>query len=91
VLFALRSVGVRVAIDAVVDTPSNRAALGVVGEAFTQLLASMAITGITIGLLIAGYAALLGPHRWALSIRRRIRSTADQALTISLVAIVRCG
>lgn len=87
ILFALRSVAVRVAVDAIVENPSNRAVGGVVGEVFTQLLVSMATTGIVIGLVIAAYAALLGPHRWAIAARRRIRSTPSPGLVIALGAI----
>jgi multisubunit Na+/H+ antiporter MnhC subunit len=87
VLFALRSVGVRIAVESIVDTPSKRSLGGVVGEVFTQLLHSMALTAVVIGLLIAAYAALLGPHRWAAATRRSIRSTPNPALTISLGAV----
>jgi hypothetical protein len=87
VLLALRSVGVRIAVDSIVDTPSNRSLGWVVGEVFTQLLHSMGLTAVVIGLLIAAYAALLGPHRWAAATRRSISSTPNPALTISLGAV----
>lgn len=54
---------------------------------FTRLLASMATTGIVIGLVIAAYAALLGPHRWAVATRRRLASTPNPGRAVALGAI----
>lgn len=87
IVLALRSAAIRIAVDAIVETPSNRSVGGVVGEVFTQILVSMATTGIVIGLLIAAYAALLGPQRWAVATRRRLRLTTNPGLVIALGAI----
>ena len=51
----------------------------------TELLRQMAWTGIVYGVLIIGFATLLGPHRWAVAVRRWVADVADS--TASIVGI----
>lgn len=86
-ILALRSVSVRAAVDTIVDDPTNRPIGRLVGDVFTQLLSDMATTSMIIGLLIVLYAMLLGPHRWALAIRRRLGEAERPGLIIALFAV----
>jgi hypothetical protein len=93
VLLAARVVGVRTAIDSIVADPANRPAAQVVGDIFTELLRDMAWTGIVLGVLIALYAALLGPHAWAIAVRRRLASSSSPdgiiaGTTVALLVIL---
>jgi hypothetical protein len=65
-----RALGVRVALDAIVETPGNQTFASVVADVATALIRQMAWSVIIYGLLIAGFAGLLGTHRRATSIRR---------------------
>jgi hypothetical protein len=88
VLLALRTVAVRVTVDSIVDIPANRSAATYVGDVFTQLLTDMAWTAVIVGLLIAGFAALLGAHRWAVAARGRLAATSRPGAFIAGGAVV---
>lgn len=88
VLLALRSISVRATVESIVGVPANRPAARVVGDVLTQLLSDMAWTAIIIGVLIAAYASLLGPHRWAVSVRGRLAATSSPEAVIVGAAIV---
>jgi hypothetical protein len=88
VLMALRTVAVRATVGAVVEIPANRPAAQFVGDVFTQLLKDMAWTAVILGLLIAGFAALLGSHRWAVAARQRLADTAHPGAIIAGTGLV---
>ena len=81
-LLALRSITVRSTVDAIVEVPANRPTGQLVGGILTQLLSEMAWTAIIVGLVIVAYAALLGPHRWAVTVRDRLAATSNPAAVI---------
>lgn len=86
-VLTLRSVAVRAGVEAFVDDPTNRPIGRMVGDEFTELLSDMATTAFMIGLVMIAYAALLGSHRWADAIRRRLAQTGEPGLVIGLAAV----
>lgn len=88
VLLALRAISVRATIDAIVQVPANRPTGRFVGNVLTQLLSDMAWTAVLIGLLIAGFAGLLGSHRWAVAARGRLRDTSNPGAIVAGGAVV---
>jgi multisubunit Na+/H+ antiporter MnhC subunit len=69
VLF-IRSVGIRIVLDAVVPDQGNRPLASVAAYVGTSLVRQMAWSAIIYGILIAVFASLLGHRRWATSSRR---------------------
>jgi hypothetical protein len=69
-VLVMRSVAVSNIVDAIIDDPGQRPLATVTGFVSTGLLRQMAWSGIIYGLLIAGFAALLGARSWARSTRR---------------------
>jgi hypothetical protein len=87
----LRAIGVRRTVDAVVED-ANRSIGRIVGEIATRLLQEIAWTGITFGLLIAVFAALLTDHRWAVAVRRALaRFTASTGGAIAAAVLILLG
>lgn len=86
VLLLLRSIGVRLTVDAIVVNPANEAAAAAVASVATSLLRSMAWGGIVYGVLAMGVAFLLGDHRYALAARRQLgRATESTGGAIAVV------
>lgn len=88
VLFALRTVAVRSAVDFLVEDPANKEAAQVIADTATELVNQMAWSGFVLGLVIATYAAFIGPHGWAVGVRRRLGRTSNPDLVITAVAVV---
>jgi hypothetical protein len=76
-LLLLRQVGIRTSVDRFVEDASNKPLAELVGSVLTELLQQMAWTGVVYGLLIVGFSVLIGPHRWAVAVRRWIAGVAD--------------
>ena len=87
VLLILRRVGIRISVERFVEDATNRPLAELVGSVLTELLRQMAWTGIVYGLLIVGFSALMGPHRWAVAARRHVAGVADS--TAAFVGV--CG
>ena len=83
-----RRIAARAASNAVADTPQTRQVAGVVTRIGTQLLRDMAIGGIAIGLLIIGFALLLGRSERA---RRARALVTPLLLTKPLTAWLTAG
>ncbi len=66
-------------------TLTNKPLATLVASVLTELLRQMAWTGIVYGVLIVGFTMLLGPHRWAVAVRRWIGGVTDS--TASIVGI----
>lgn len=89
VLLLLRSLGVRITVDAVVANSANERAAFVVAEVATSLLRSMAWGGIVYGVLTMGVAFLLGEHRYAVAVRRQLgRATESTAGAVAVGAVL---
>jgi hypothetical protein len=73
----LRAIAIRVGVDAAVDDSSKRPLASLVSSVATELLRQISWTGIVYGVLIIGFAALLGDHRWAVAIRRTLAHTSS--------------
>ncbi len=69
-LYALTGLGVRTGVGYFVRDNANTAVANAVARVATELLRSFGSAGIVYGALIVGFAALLGPHRWAVALRR---------------------
>lgn len=87
VLLAGRDVAVRGVTDAIVEDPANRRTAAVVADVATELLRQMAWTGVVIGAVLAGFAVLIGPHRWAVGIRRAIGSLGHPDAVVVGIAV----
>jgi hypothetical protein len=91
-LYALTGLGVRTAVDYYVTDNTSKELAEVIATVATDLLRQFGSAGIVYGVLIIGFAALLGPHRWAVALRRHnpITSTATAvggAVVITLVML----
>ncbi len=84
-LLVLRGVGIRTSVEAFVEDTTNKPLATLVASVMTELLRQMAWTGIVYGVLIIGFATLLGPYRWATAVRRWVADLADS--TASIVGI----
>ena len=69
-LYALTGLGVRTGVDYYFGDSTNTNLADAVATIATDLLRQFALAGIVYGVLIIGFAALLGPHRWAVAVRR---------------------
>jgi hypothetical protein len=87
VVLALRAVAVRSTVDFLVEDPANEPAARAVANIATELLDQMASTGVVVGLVIALYAALIGPHAWAVAVRRRLAASSSPDLIITGAAV----
>jgi hypothetical protein len=84
-LLVIRGVGIRTTVEAFVEDATNKPLAALVASVMTELLRQMAWTGVVYGVLIIGFATLLGPHRWAVAVRRWVADAADS--TASIVGI----
>jgi hypothetical protein len=84
-LLVIRGVGVRTSVDAFVEDATNKPLATLVASVMTELLRQMAWTGVVYGVLIIGFATVLGPYRWAVAVRRWVADVADS--TASIVGI----
>lgn len=71
-VLAVRAIAIRLVLDAIVANPGNRPIVNVTAYAATALIRQIAWSGIMYGVLIAGFASLLGAHRWATASRRAL-------------------
>jgi hypothetical protein len=69
-VLALQAIVVRRVLDAIVADPGNRSIAGVAAYVGTGLIRQIAWSGIVYGVLIAGFALLLGAQQWAVAARR---------------------
>jgi hypothetical protein len=84
----LREIAVRTTVDWLVDDAANQPVATVVGQIATQVLREMAWTGITFGVLILAFAALLGSHRWAVAIRRSLGGFSESTGAVVAVTVL---
>ncbi len=84
-LLLIRQVGIRTSVNTYVRDATNKPLAELVASVLTELLRQMAWTGIVYGVLIIGFATLLGPYRWAVATRRWVAGVADS--TASIVGI----
>ncbi len=66
----LRRVAVPLVVDSIVANPQKRPLASLIGYAATEIVQQMAWSAVVYGILIAGFAGLLGSQRWARSVRR---------------------
>jgi hypothetical protein len=83
-----RGIAIRVGVDAVVDDSTKRPLAALVAGIATELLRQMGWTGIVYGVLIIGFAALLGDHRWAVAIRRTLAQTSATLVAGGVAAVL---
>ncbi len=91
-LYALRALGVRTGVDYYVTDTTNKGLADAIATVATDLLRQIALAGIVYGVLIIGFAALLGTHRWAVAARRHSPITTPAtavggAVVITLVLL----
>ena len=84
----VRGIAVRTTVDWVVKDAANRPVATVVGQVATDLLREMAWTGITFGVLILAFAALLGRHRWAVATRRSLGGFSESTGAVVAVTVL---
>jgi hypothetical protein len=84
-LLVIRGIGIRTSVEAFVEEATNKPLATLVASMMTELLRQMAWTGIVYGVLIIGFATVLGPYRWAVAVRRWVADVADS--TASIVGI----
>ena len=84
-LLVIRGVGIRTSVEAFVDDATNKPLATLVASVLTELLQQMAWTGIVYGVLIIGFATILGPYRWAVVLRRWVAGVTES--TASIVGI----
>lgn len=86
-LLVIRGVGIRTAIGALVEDATNKPLATLVASVMTELLRQMAWTGVVYGVLIVGFATVLGPYRWAVAVRRWVAGVADSTASIVGVSL----
>jgi hypothetical protein len=86
----LRDLAVRSAVKAVVQDPANESLASLTGKVATEMLRQIAWSGVVYGVLIAGFAELLGPRSWAVEVRRRLSRSSHGMIagTAALVLVV---
>lgn len=84
-LLVIRGVGIRTSVEAFVEDATNKPLATLVASVLTELLQQMAWTGIVYGVLIIGFATILGPYRWAVALRRWVAGVTES--TASIVGI----
>lgn len=72
IVLAARALAVRALVNAIVEEPAGRANAETVADIGTALLRQMGWSAAIYGVLIVLFTSLMGPHRWATSIRRAI-------------------
>ena len=81
-ILLIRAAGIRTSVEMFVEDTSNKGLAELVASVMTVLLRQMAWTGVVYGLLIIAVAALLGPHRWAIAIRRWIAGFTESTAAV---------
>ncbi|MEO1058789.1 MAG: hypothetical protein AAFY28_17930 [Actinomycetota bacterium] len=84
----LRSFAVNYAVDQVSSEPTVSNAVRAVGLIATDLLDEIAWTIVVVGLLILGYALLIGPSRAATAVRRWLRPLASNPVAYWAIGVV---
>jgi hypothetical protein len=69
VILVARAVGIDLAVDSIVSSPSNESVAEVVAYVVTDLLAQVALSGIIFGVIILAFALLMGAGRRATAVR----------------------
>ena len=69
-VYTLQVLGVRTGVDYYLSNNTNKDLARAIATVATELLRQLALTGIVYGIPIVGFAALLGPRRWAVTLRR---------------------
>jgi len=85
-LLLIRQVGIRTSVDMFVQDATNKPLAELVASVLTELLRQMAWTGIVYGVLIIGFSVLMGPYRWAGSVRRWVGGVAESAAALVGIA-----
>jgi hypothetical protein len=88
IVLLVRSIALRVGVDAVVSDPTRRPIGTLAGEVATSLIRQMAWSGIVYGLLVVGFAALLGEHRWAVTVRGWLAPVVAASVPVVVSAVV---
>ena len=71
-VLVVRAIAIRLVLDSIVANPGNRPIVDVTAHVSTGLMRQMAWSGIVYGVLIAGFAGLLGARRSATTTRRAL-------------------
>jgi hypothetical protein len=87
-LLLLRGIAIRFGVNTMVDDATNRPLAQLVARVATELLRQIGWTGIIYGMLIVGFAALLGDHRWAVTIRRTLAQTSTALIGGGVAAVL---
>ena len=88
VVLGVRALAIREGVDLLVRNPLNEPVASLVADVGTSLVAQLAVTGVVYGLLVLAVAALLGGHRWAVAVRRRLVGWARSPVAVIAVAVV---
>jgi hypothetical protein len=83
-----RGIAIRIGVNAVVDDSTKRPLAALVAGVATELLRQIGWSGIIYGVLIIGFAALLGDHRWAVAIRRGLAHTSNGLIAGGVAAVL---
>jgi hypothetical protein len=83
-----RGIAIRIGVNAVVDDSTKRPLASLVAGVATELLRQIGWIGIIYGVLIVGFAALLGDHRWAVAIRRSLAQTSTAIIAGGIAAVL---
>ena len=86
-LLLIRTIGIRTSVETFVEDSTNKPLATLVAGVMTELLRQMAWTGIVYGVLIIGFATLLGPYRWAVAARRWVAGVADSTAAIVGISV----
>lgn len=90
-LLILRALGIRALVGQVIDNPAREPIGEIVASIATELLRQASWVGIVYGLLIAGFALLIGEHRWAVRVRSilgRVSGTPGAAIAIGVIGVL---
>jgi hypothetical protein len=84
----VRGIAIRAGVNAVVDDTTRRPLASLVAGVATELLRQTGWTGIVYGVLIIGFAALLGDHRWAVAVRRTLAHSSVGVVAGGVAAVL---
>jgi hypothetical protein len=84
----VRGIAIRAGVNAVVDDTTRRPLASLVAGVATELLRQTGWTGIVYGVLIIGFAALLGDHRWAVAVRRTLAHSSVGVVAGGVTAVL---
>ena len=84
----IRAIGVRIVVDAIVADPSNKPVARQAAYIVTRLIGQAGWTMIILGVLISGFAALLGSGKRARATRSSIASVSNGSPAVAIGATV---